>query len=290
MINEANPLPIHVLPFIRPSDGQYRTAPGPDGRRGTPVDIVPQVSPVDVIALLVGGFFAGVINSMAGGGSLITVPLLSLVGVGGTTANGTNRVAVLVQNVTSAWGYARRGVGSRRETLPVLLPAAVGSLVGSGVASQIDDRLFERLFGVLMIPLLALSLWKPSAETAEKPWPAWVSAVAFFGIGLYGGAVQAGVGILLLLVLARSGRDLVTANAIKTIVILVVTLIAVPVFVLNDQVRWLPALVLSVGTGAGGFAGANLAVEGGEAVIRPVLVVVVLVLASRMLGLWELVG
>lgn len=248
------------------------------------------MSVLDVIVLLIGGFVAGVINAMAGGGSLITVPLLSLVGVGGTLANGTNRVAVLVQNASSAWGYTRKGFGSRQDAVVVLIPAAIGALVGSMGASQIDDQLFERLFGLLMLPLLALSIWKPKTETADEPWPRWLSTIAFFVIGVYGGAVQAGVGLMLLLVLARAGRDLVTANAIKTLVILAITLIAVPVFVLNDQVRWIPALVLSVGTGVGGFAGANLAIARGEELIRPVLVVVVLLLASRMLGLWALVG
>lgn len=245
------------------------------------------MSAPDALLILVGGFLAGMINAMAGGGSLITVPLLSIAGVGGTLANGTNRVAVLIQNAGSAWGYARKGVGSRRETLPVLAPAAVGALVGSLAASQIDDRLFERLFGALMLPLLLLSVWQPRAETAEIAWPRWLASLAFFGIGAYGGAVQAGVGLILLLVLARAGIDLVTANAIKTIVILTITAIAVPVFVANDQVRWLPAIVLSIGTGGGGFVGAGVAVEGGERLIRPVLVVVVVVLATRMLGLWD---
>lgn len=251
------------------------------------------MSGLDVLIILVGGFVAGVINAMAGGGSLLTVPLLSLAGIGGTMANGTNRVAVLVQNLTSAWGYARKGVGDRRQTMQVLLPAGVGGLIGSLGASQIDDRVFERLFGALMLPLLALSLWKPRTPAdgvPVEPWPRWVSLLAFFGLGLYGGAIQAGIGLILLLVLSRAGFDLVTANAIKTLVILVITAIAVPVFVANGQVRWLAALVLSIGTGFGGYVGANIAVEGGEKVIRPVLVVVVLVLASRMLGLWELFG
>ncbi len=246
------------------------------------------MSLLDSVILLVGGFLAGVINAMAGGGSLITVPLLTLVGVDGNVANGTNRVAVLVQNASSAWGYTRKGFGSRRDAVTVLIPAAFGALAGSFWASQIDDQLFERLFGLLMLPLLALSIWKPAARTAEKPWPFWVSTLAFFGIGIYGGAVQAGVGLMLLLVLARAGHDLVTANAIKTMVILAITLIAVPVFIANGQVRWLPALVLSVGTGLGGYAGANLAIARGEQLIRPVLVVVVVALAGDLLGLWSL--
>ncbi|MEM8923554.1 MAG: sulfite exporter TauE/SafE family protein [Actinomycetota bacterium] len=241
-------------------------------------------------ALLIfgGGLLAGVINAMAGGGSLLTVPLLAIAGLEGRVANGTNRVAVLVQNASSAWTYARRGAGDRARTLPVLAPAAVGALLGSVVTSQIPDQLFERIFGLLMLPLLVLSLRTKGGAEEREPWPMWVTYLAFFGLGVYGGAVQAGIGLILLLVLSRAGFDLVTANAVKTLVILVITLIAVPVFVANGQVRWLQAAVLSLGTGLGGWAGANLAVEGGERLIRPVLVVVVLVLASRMLGLWAL--
>ena len=245
---------------------------------------------IDVVVLVIGGFLAGAINSMAGGGSLLSVPLLSLAGVGGTLANGTNRIAVMIQNMTGAYGFARRGVGNLRRTVQVLVPAVVGSLIGSSLASQIPDDVFERLFGLLMLPLLYLSIRKPTVDTEQEPWPLWLSTLVFLGVGFYGGAVQAGVGLIILLVLSRAGFDLVTANAMKTVVILAITAIAVPVFILNDQVRWLPALVLAIGMGVGGYVGANVAVSGGERVIRPVLVVVVLVLASRMLGLWDVVG
>ena len=241
---------------------------------------------VDALVLLVGGFFAGVINSMAGGGSMLTVPLLALAGLGGTLANGTNRIAVLIQNITGAYGYARRNVGDRARTIAVLIPVMTGALAGSIVASGIPDEVFERLFGLLMFPLLVLTLRNPQAGPSSEPWPRWLTIAVFVTIGFYGGAVQAGVGLLLLLVLARSGFDLVTANAVKTILILAITVIAVPVFLLNDQVRWIPALVLSIGMGIGGFVGANVAVDGGERVIRPVLVLVVIALATRMLGFW----
>ena len=217
---------------------------------------------------------------------MLTVPLLSLAGVGGTVANGTNRIAVLIQNLTGAYGFARRNVGDRARTIAVLVPVMLGAAAGSLVASQIPDDLFERIFGLLMFPLLILTLRKPAADAGERPWPVWLTFVVFATIGFYGGAVQAGVGLFLLLVLARSGFDLVTANAVKTILILAITVIAVPVFLYNDQIRWLPAFVLSIGMGAGGFVGANVAVEGGERLIRPVLVVVVSALSTRMLGIW----
>ena len=239
-------------------------------------------------ALLIfgGGIFAGVINSMAGGGSLLTVPLLSLAGVEGLIANGTNRVAVVAQNASSGYGFVRRGVGDKQEILRILLPTMVGGLVGAAVVSQIDDELFEQIFGVLMIPLLGLSLWKPKAEASAEPWPYWLMAVTFFAVGFYGGAIQAGVGIILLLVLSRAGFDLVTGNAMKTFLILGISGVAMIIFIANGQVRWLPAGVLAAGMALGGYVGSQIAVDGGEKVIKPVLVVAVLALAARMIGFY----
>jgi uncharacterized membrane protein YfcA len=113
-----------------------------------------------------------------------------------------------------------------------------------------------------------------------------VATAVFFAIGVYGGAIQAGVGLLLLLALSRSGYDLVKANSIKLVVIAVFTSVAVVVFVAQGQVVWAPALLLALATAAGAVVGARLAVRGGERVIRPVLVVSVLLLATRMLGLY----
>jgi uncharacterized protein len=244
------------------------------------------LSALHLVLLLAGGLFAGTVNAMAGGGSLLTVPLLTVAGVDGLAANGTNRVAVLSQNLSSATTFARKGVGGLRQTLPVLGPVLAGSLVGSLLVSRIADEVFERVFGILMVPVLILGLRPPRPRTDRQPWPAWLSAVAFFGIGLYGGAFQAGVGLVLLVALARAGQDLVTANFVKAVVIFAITAVAVPVFVLNGQVRWLPALILSAGMATGGSLGARLAVRGGEHLIRPVLVMSVLALAGRMLALY----
>ncbi|MEL6891201.1 MAG: sulfite exporter TauE/SafE family protein [Actinomycetota bacterium] len=245
------------------------------------------MSGLDIAILLGGGLLAGVINAMAGGGSLLTVPLLSLVGVTGLDANGTNRVAVLIQTVTSGFGYHQGGVRPYRETSRLLPAALAGGLCGALVVSSIDDELFERVFGVLMIPLLALALWKPKTSVADVGWPWWLSASVFFGVGFYAGAIQAGVGLLLLLTLSRSGFDLVRGNAIKTLLVIAITaVVALPVFIAKGQVEWLPALVLSVGSGLGGYVGARVATSGGERVIKPVLVVAVIGLAGRMVGLY----
>lgn len=238
------------------------------------------------LLIFAGGCFAGFVNALAGGGSLLTVPLLSLAGVEGLLANGTNRVSVLLATLSTGLGFKRGGFVDWSQILPVAGPAVVGGTVGSIAVSQIDDQLFERMFGIIMIPLLVLSLRPPGKNGARTRWPAWLTVIVFFLAGVYAGAIQAGVGLILLLILNRAGHDLVTGNAIKNFVVTGVSLIAVPVFVFQGQVRWLPAVVLSAGTMTGGYLGANSAVSGGERVVKPVLAVAVVILAGRMLGLY----
>ena len=239
-------------------------------------------------ALVVGaGLVAGIVNAMAGGGSLLTVALLNVfVGLPGLVANGTNRVGVLVQNASSVASYRKEGIRGFRRAVPVMVPVIAGSLLGSLLVSSVTDETFERIFGILMVPLLFLSLRSPKSIGSQINWHPVTTAVIFFGIGLYGGAFQAGVGLLIVVALSRSGLDLVNANAVKVVVILVLTTIAVPVFIVRGQVDWGFAVVLAIGFAAGGWIGARVAVRGGEKIIKPVLIGAVVALAGRMIGLY----
>lgn len=246
------------------------------------------MTPIDVALLVGGGFVAGVVNTLAGGGSLLTVPLLVLVGLPGTLANGTNRVGILIQNGVASWGFLRQGVGSLREAAPVIAPVAAGAVLGAGVASRLSDQLFEQIFGVLMLLLLVPTLrgmGAPPAEPREAP-PTWLRALVFFAIGLYGGAFQAGVGLLLVGALAFGGIDLVRANSIKVMVNFCFTLLAVPIFWWAGQIAWLQALALGAGMALGGALGSRMAVRGGERLIRPVMALAIVALAGRMVGLY----
>lgn len=248
------------------------------------------MSTLDVIVLLVGGAFAGAVNAMAGGGSMLTVPLLVLAGVPGVAANGSNRVGILTSTATSYVSFRREGKTVDPKTLiPIVPPALVGALVGSFGISQLTDETFEQVFGLIMIPLIILTIWKPKVETdvAAKRWPLPVTIVVFFVIGIYAGAIQAGVGLVLLAALSRSGLDLVTANVVKVVFTFLATCIALPVFILQGNVRWLPALVLAVGLSIGGWTGAKLAVRGGEARIRTVMIIAAVALALNLLGFWS---
>lgn len=240
----------------------------------------------EVALLICGGFAAGVVNTMAGGGSALTVPLLVLAGVPGNQANGSNRVGVLTSNGAAFAAFRRAGIDGLRGATPILVPTVVGSLIGSYGISQLTDETFEKVFGFLLIPIIVLTIFKPKPSIGSDPWPTGVTVAAFLGIGMYGGAFQAGVGLVMLAALTRAGYDLVTANSVKVMINLVVTCIALPVFVFQRQVVWLPAIVLSVGFLVGGWTGAKIAVRGGERVVRVFMVIAALVLAARLLGLW----
>ncbi|MCP4906364.1 MAG: sulfite exporter TauE/SafE family protein [bacterium] len=241
------------------------------------------------ILLAGGGLVAGVINTLAGGGSLITMPLLVLIGLPATTANGTNRIGVLFQNLVSTWRFRREGLDGLRGAAPVLLPVLLGSVVGASIASQISADLYRQVFGVAMIGLLYPMLRGSRAGNEKQtaaPRSRLMNALTFFGIGLYGGALQAGVGLFLIAALARSGLDLVRANSIKVVIVGALTLVAVPVFIAHGQVDWKLASALVVGFAMGGELGARATIRGGERLIRPVLVLAVIALSGRMLGVY----
>ena len=240
----------------------------------------------EILLLAGGGLLAGTINSIAGGGSLLTVPLLVFAGVPGNLANGSNRVGILTSNAAAAAEFRRLGVGSLKQAIPILIPMMIGSFAGSSLVGLLADATFERVFGFLMVPVLILSLRKPKPKPEGTSWPAWVTMLVFFLIGMYGGAFQAGIGLILIVALSHTGLGLVVANSVKVIVNLAVTLVALPTFILNGNVAWYPALVLAAGLTVGGVLGANATVRGGEKIIRPVMIVAVIAFSGRLLGLY----
>jgi uncharacterized membrane protein YfcA len=174
----------------------------------------------DGVLLVAGGAFAGVVNAVAGGGSILTVPLLVISGVPGNFANGSNRLGILTSTAASSASFHRLGVGGLAHAAPILVPVLLGSLVGSMAISQLTDDTFETVFGLLMLPLVLLSLRQPRAVSDGVVWSPTVTFAVFLAIGVYGGAIQAGVGLVLLAALSRAGFDLVTANHIKALITL----------------------------------------------------------------------
>lgn len=240
----------------------------------------------EALLLIAGGMVAGLINAVAGGGSTLTVPLLVLAGVPGNDANGSNRVGIMTSNAAAATAFRKLGVRGLSRSAPVLVPIVVGSLIGAFAITRLTDDTFERIFGLVMLPIIFLSIRKPKVELDTAPWPVWLTASVFFAVGLYGGAVQAGVGLVMLAALTRAGYDLVTANNIKVVANLTLTTVVLPIFIAQGKVEWLPALILAGGLTTGGWIGAHAAVKGGEGFIRVGMVVAAVILSGSLLGLY----
>lgn len=240
----------------------------------------------EALLLVGGGVIAGLINAVAGGGSTLTVPLLVLAGVPGNDANGSNRVGILTSNAAAATAFRRLGVRGLSRSSNVLVPIVVGSLIGAFAITRLTDDTFERVFGLLMLPIIFLSIRKPKVRLDADPWHPAVTTVVFLGVGLYGGAVQAGVGLVMLAALTRAGYDLVTANNVKVVANLTLTSVVLPVFIVQGKVDWLPALILAGGLTTGAWIGAHAAVKGGERLIRGGMVVAALLLSGKLLGLY----
>jgi uncharacterized membrane protein YfcA len=245
------------------------------------------VSPPTVLLLLGTGLAAGFVNTVAGGGSVISLPVLVEI-VGASVANGTNRVAILMQNMVGAVSFHRGGKVSWSLVKVILAPIVTGAACGAWVATLIPADAMKRIFG-LVIVLVALSvLVRPSRWMGEgtprlkEPW----RSLAFFGIGLYGGFVQAGVGFLVLAALViGGGLGLVKGNAAKVVVILAYTPVTLLLFARASQVDVKAGLVLGAGNMTGALIASRLAITKGAGWIRWVLVFAAGAAAVRMLFL-----
>lgn len=247
------------------------------------------------LAVLAAGFGAGFINTLAGSGSLITLPLLIFLGLPATVANGTNRVGVLLQTAVATNSFRRQKMLDVRGGLILAVPAIIGSLVGAQIAVNLNEEMMRRTIGVLMVVMLVVILVRPKRWLKGRPEalnerPGRLQIVVFFAIGIYGGFIQAGVGIFLLAGLVLSvGYDLVRANAVKTLVVFCFTISALIVFVMNDQVHWGMGILLAVGNAFGGWAAARTAVKRGAEFVRWLLIAVVVISALNFLGILDFI-
>ncbi|MCG6966495.1 MAG: sulfite exporter TauE/SafE family protein [Chromatiaceae bacterium] len=222
------------------------------------------------------GVMAGWLNVMAGGGSLLTVPIMLFMGVPGPVANGTNRIAILAQNITAVNTFRRRGFSDFRLSVSLSAAAALGALGGASVGVHLDGVWFDRVLALVMVAVMVLMATgqdkvKPVGGDAE-PKNLWLGHLLMVGAGFWGGFIQIGVGFVLMPILHRvMGLDLVRVNMHKVFVVLVFTIVALAVFASRLELLWWTGIGLAVGNSIGGWLGAHTTVAHGEALIRRVL-------------------
>ena len=244
--------------------------------------------PFDLIILVGAGFFAGFVNTMAGGGSLVTLPLLIFLGLPPATANGTNRIAILVSTSSATLGFQSKNINSFPFSIYLGVTAFLGALVGARIAVQIDGFLFNKILAITMIAVVLLMVFKPNyksqlSKTKTSGKTLRWSMFAFFFIGIYGGFINAGIGFIIMLFLNYVNKlDLVRVNATKVALVLIYTVGALGTFILSGHINLKYGFALAIGNAAGAFFASRYAVRKGEGIIKKVMMVMVIAMSVKL--------
>jgi len=251
-----------------------------------------EISWIEALALVAVGTVSGALNVLAGGGSFLSLPLLIFLGLPPGVANGTNRIAILVQNMGAVWRFRSHGLWEPAWIPLAAGPAVLGAILGTWAAIEIGDETFRRVLAGLMVLATLWILWDPLSRPRSTPSAApggvphggrrAAFAAAFFAVGLYGGFVQAGIGFLLAAVATWAGLDLVRGNALKVLVVLLLTPLSLAIFAWSGRVDWLVGLPLAAGHLLGALAGVRWTVLKGHVWIKRFLTVTVIAFAIKL--------
>lgn len=240
------------------------------------------------VLLIVVGFAVGFINTVAGGGTLLSLPVLIFLGLPPNVANGTNRVAIVIQTAFATAGFKSKGVTTFPFNAYLGASALLGAIIGASIAVDIDGAVFNKILAVIMIAVILIIVFKPKINLKDVHERLtgkylWLGMLAFFFFGIYGGFINAGLGFIIILFLHFFNHmSLVRANATKVAVVCIYTLSALVVFILNDKVNWAVGFVLAIGNAAGAWIASRVSVNKGDGFIKTFLLVVVGIMAIKL--------
>lgn len=245
----------------------------------------------EIALLIAAGLLAGFINTVAGSGSLLTLPLFMAFGLPAPVANGSNRIGILLQSLVGVLSFKKKNLLDKTAVLKIALPSVAGSIAGAMIATDINEKSMKTSIGILLLVMFFLILLKPNrwlkGHEGSPPMKIWIQMIIFFFVGLYGGFIQAGVGFFLLaaLVLA-SGYDLVRANALKVLMVLLYTPFSLVIFIMNHQVDYILGSIVAAGSMGGAWIGASLSVKWGPSAVRYILLGTLIIASVKLLGLF----
>ncbi|MTI67561.1 MAG: sulfite exporter TauE/SafE family protein [Firmicutes bacterium] len=250
---------------------------------------------VNIILILITGMCAGFMNTIGGGGSLLTIPMLIFLGLPSAVANGTNRIALMVQNIVAVTNFKNKGFFNPKLSFILAIPAVLGSILGARFAISLSEEVFQKILAIVMIVVMILIVTRPEKKFLKKAQENLsksrliVAVFAFFLVGFYGGFIQAGVGFIIIVTLALiTGMNLVKINSLKVFIVGIYMFSSLMVFILSGNIDVSKGLILSVGNGLGAYIGSNFAVAKGDKWIRRILLLIILVMAGKLLGVHKL--
>lgn len=238
--------------------------------------------------LVFAGFASGWINVIAGGGSLLTVPVMVFMGLPGPVANGTNRISIIAQSLSAITAFRSKGFADFRLSATLSAAASVGAYFGARAGVSLDGVWFNRMVAAVMIAVMILMATgedkaKPRADASAKARNLALGHVLMIGAGFWGGLIQIGVGFLIMPILYRvMGLDLVRVNMHKVFIALVFTTVAFAVFASKVEIVWEAGAALALGTAAGGWMGAHATIRKGEKFIKRALFAVLAAMAAKL--------
>ncbi|WP_339731409.1 sulfite exporter TauE/SafE family protein [uncultured Gimesia sp.] len=257
------------------------------------------------LLLAVVGIFAGMLNVLAGGGSLIVMPTMVFLGIPGAVANGTLRIAILGQNLTAIAGFRHKGFSDFRLSFSLALCALPGAFLGAFLGSKLNNVWFNRVLAVVMLGVLVSMILgkrkkKPKQTVSENTTTAESESNSESSIiqnpnslaghllmvlaGFYGGFIQAGIGFILIGIMNGVMKiDLLRTNMHKVFIVAMYTLAAIGIFAWQGKIDWVTGFILMLGMSAGGWIGSNLAVKKGEGFIRAVLYTAIVCMSIKLL-------
>jgi len=241
-----------------------------------------------ILIILAVGLIAGFFNTIAGGGSLLSLPILIFLGLPPSVANATNRVAIFSQNIFAVAGFKSKGISNFRYGIILGISALFGAIIGAKIAIEIRGDLFNKILAIIMIMVVMLTIFKKKdGSGTESEYISverkWLGTIVFFFIGIYGGFIQAGVGFLIIGALqAIHHFSLVKTNSIKVFVILIYTTAALGLFIIEGQVNWLYGIILAIGNSTGAWFTSRWSVKKGDKVVTIVLIIAVTALAIKL--------
>jgi uncharacterized protein len=247
-----------------------------------------------IFALIVSGLFVGFINTLAGGGTIISLSLLMFLGLPAPIANGTNRVAVVFQNLVAVRNFKKSGILKTKKGFHLAIPTIFGSLAGAKIAVNLNEQFIEYTIAFVMLVILFFVFFKPQmwlkgTDSKINKKTNWKIYVLFFVIGLFGGFIHVGVGYFLLAALVMAcGFNLVEGNAVKNLLVLLYVPFTLFVFVWQDQVMWSYGLIHAVGNMIGAYIASKYAVKWGSGFVRWIIVIVVVVSVADLLNIIDI--
>ncbi|MFP4023514.1 MAG: sulfite exporter TauE/SafE family protein [Thiohalospira sp.] len=251
-------------------------------------------SPGIIAFLIIAGFLVGVINTIAGSGTVITYSLFMMLGLPINYANGTIRLGVIMQTLVSTLNFKRHNMLDWKKGFKLALPVVIGSILGARIAVEINEAIFEKIMAVILLVMMFFIFYRPEnwlknqMHKIERK-PAYVQLLLFFVIGAYGGFIHIGVGIFLLSALVlNAGYDLVKANAIKVMTVFLYSPFALAVFIINGQIHYGMGLIAAIGNVFGGYVGSRMAISWGNNFVRWILIVVIVLFSVYLLNIPEL--